>query len=1041
MFKKILFLSVVSLFFGFFLYLLYLYHQIDNEISFKIKEGLFEKAVASESPVYYSDEMTKIGVFFEKVHREYLTYDQIPKIFIKALIATEDQRFFEHHGFDIRAIIRALIANIKAGRIVQGGSTITQQLAKNIFGRQKRTYMAKLKELIQAIILEKRFSKEKILELYCNQFFVTGYGKGLQIASKYFFNKPAKDLTLVEAAFIAGAIHAPNRYNPFIKKTKEGKEKAKRLAKLRKDYVLKRMYQMHFITKEQYLEAKKKEVPFRKGKITYALNVIMDYVKDQLESEYMRKILKEHGIENIATSGIRIYTSIDKQIQEKALMSLRKRLPIIDVELNGYRPERKEDIKKIRGVFSGRFPLIGKVESVDREKILIKIRLNGKEGKIDYDGIKQIGSAWLIWKEGKNLEFTKERAKKFLENIHEGDEIAVWEENGRYILTKIPSLEGAAIVLHKGMIKAMIGGYSNVFYNRAVYAKRQLGSIFKPILFAAALKLKWNILDSLYNIEDIYRFEETYYFPRPDHPPVSDKVSMAWACVKSENLASVWLLYHLMDKLNFKEFKEVAGLLGLTRKRFETYSQYEKRIRDRYGIIINREKLMEAAFLIAKKEVEPDVIFSGHEEMLSVIPRLKYEIREDVLEGLNLKDKEKEKLLRFSYKRLCKLNEEMKEKYKRIKELLTKREVIPKEVLKGFWIYKERIIYSKSMSFTPISYEWIVYNQQRFKRSEIWIDNLLTSGIIDLISLYMEKEYRKLLKYRPYDIELLYRIPDFRTLVALKYVTELAKKIGIYTKLKPVLSFPLGPNSISILEAALSYQSIISGRLYTLGKNFSAVSIPIISKIKDREGKLIWKYEPKGKTVLRKEISASVSEILRGVIQYGTGRMAKDKVRINFKGKIRIPVICFGKTGTADNFTNSSFVGIVPGIDKKRRSLSLEEGYVIAVYVGYDDNRPMKNKNISIYGASGALPIWIDIANAIVNRKEYRELLQPADIVFLSPKDIIAPERKDFIYVSVSPLNGMPVSEETGLRFPKILVNASKEDRRIILKRYFDPGL
>ena len=108
-----------------------------------------------------------------------------------------------------------MIANIKAGRVVQGGSTLTQQTAKNIFVRQKRSYWAKLKELMQAILLERRYSKEEILEMYINQFFVTGFGKGLRIAAEYYFDKPAEELDLVESAFIAGSVKGPNRYNPF----------------------------------------------------------------------------------------------------------------------------------------------------------------------------------------------------------------------------------------------------------------------------------------------------------------------------------------------------------------------------------------------------------------------------------------------------------------------------------------------------------------------------------------------------------------------------------------------------------------------------------------------------------------------------------------------------------------------------------------------------------------------------------------------------------------------------------------------------------
>jgi len=325
---------VVSLFFVAFLIGIYI--QVSKDTSNRIERGAIESIIFSESPVYYDDGETPIGVYFEKIHSRYINYKDIPKFYIKALIASEDGNYFDHPGFDIRAISRAFIANLKAGRVVQGGSTLTQQTAKNIFKRRKRTYTAKLRELIQALLLEKRYSKEEIIEMYINQFFVTGFGKGLRIAAEYFFDKDAEDLNLVESAFIAGSVKGPYLYNPFAKKSDEGKRGARRLAKIRKDYVLNNMKIMNLITEEQYLEAREKEVPFKEGEVTYRLNVILDHIREQLESKSFREILHEQGIDNIATSGIKIYTSIDKEIQQGVLNSLRSHLPVLDVKLSGY---------------------------------------------------------------------------------------------------------------------------------------------------------------------------------------------------------------------------------------------------------------------------------------------------------------------------------------------------------------------------------------------------------------------------------------------------------------------------------------------------------------------------------------------------------------------------------------------------------------------------------------------------------------------------------------------------------------------------------
>ena len=385
----ILFVVLPCCIFGYFYF--GVYSELANEAAKRIEEGAIDRVVASESPVYYDDGLTPIGVFFEQTHLRYIPYEDIPKVFIKAIIAAEDKNFFKHQGFDVKAVIRAFWTNYRAGKVKQGGSTITQQTAKNVFKREKRSYKAKFKELVQALVLEKKFTKEKILETYINQFFVTGYGKGLRIAAQYFFAKEPADLDLVEAAFIAGSVKAPNRYNPFAKKTKEEKLTAIGLARQRKDYVLDNMLKMNAITKEEYEKAKKREVPFKEGKITYRLNVVLDYIREQLESDYFKAILREQGVENIATSGISIHTSINKEIQEAALKSLRRHLPILDVKMNGYDINEivnrsKEQVEDQFTQKSESLPFLAKISHVDsgKEGGYLKLTWDNGDGVIDY---------------------------------------------------------------------------------------------------------------------------------------------------------------------------------------------------------------------------------------------------------------------------------------------------------------------------------------------------------------------------------------------------------------------------------------------------------------------------------------------------------------------------------------------------------------------------------------------------------------------------------------------------------------------------------
>ena len=219
-----------------------------------------------------------------------------------------------------------------------------------------------------------------------------------------------------------------------------------------------------------------------------------------------------------------------------------------------------------------------------------------------------------------------------------------------------------------------------------------------------------------------------------------------------------------------------------------------------------------------------------------------------------------------------------------------------------------------------------------------------------------------------------------------------------------VLSFPLGPNSISISEAALAYQAIMTGQVYPVAPEIGLKMIPIITKIVDREGEILWEYKAEPVKILSHRVSSLLTEILKKVMEEGTGRKAREAVRV-----FGVPVPSFGKTGTANRFTNSSFVGFIPGSNKNTGLLDISEGYVIASYVGYDDNRPMKGKHLAIYGASGALPLWIDTADAIVKTHDYKSNLNTADLAF-NPLSSQLNMSEGFMAVPVFPMTGLPLT-------------------------------
>jgi len=1051
-----------------------IYQQVSRDATTRIERGAIERIIFSESPVFYDDGQTPMGVYFEKTHSKYIHFRDIPKIYVKALIAAEDRNFFNHLGFDIRAILRALIANMKAGEIVQGGSTITQQTAKNIFKRQKKTYKAKFNELIQAMLLEKRYTKEEILEMYINQFFVTGFGKGLRIAAEYYFNKKVEDLDLVESAFIAGSVKGPDLYNPFTKKTEAEKQKAMRLAKLRKNYVLNNMLMMNLITEDEHARAIKREVPFREGKVTYRLNVILNYIRAQLESDYFRAILEEQGIENIATSGIKIYTSIDREIQEGTLNSLRKHLPLLDVKLSGFNVDRLQDrYIELAGSNLKRsetnLPFICRITHInkDRNNPSLIVSWDSGGGVIDYEGLISIGESWLKWKLGDWAVFDRRHILDFLNDFKVGDLVPVqfMETKGedgkrRLVLSTIPELEGGIVVLREGMIKAMVGGFTNRFFNRAADAMRQLGSIFKPIVYTAALQLKWNTLDPLINMRDLFRFESTFYLPEPDHEPKSSKVSMTWAGVKSENLATVWLLYHLTDRLNMGEFRRVVQLLGLDRGENESYLEYVKRIRDGHGVVVNRRAIMEAAFEESKKEIESDLIFNGLEDSLDNLNRLHYDMD---IKKLNLNEQNELQISRMNFQRIQALNFEMKRRFNNIRHLLDlsvqKRDSELKQSMSGdlryFYLFENkdkrpRMIYSEAIhridhvQARPVTPEWILNRPEGIVPGKIWIDNIIPSEVVDLLQKHIKESYKRLLAYKRYDLDVLYRIKDFRTLANLHYVNMVAKEMGISTRLDPVLSFPLGANSISILEAALCYHTIMSGKVYPITYNITPDMVPIITKIVDREGENIWEYKTPPKKVLTRRVSGLITEILRLVMEKGTGQRAEDAIQL-FMGaeneRLNIPIPSFGKTGTANRFTNSSFVGFIPGSKKDSSDFDIGKGYVIGSYVGYDDNHPMKGRHVTIYGASGALPLWVDAANTIVNSQEYKENMQIADFAF-DMQRLRTPHYGELLPVDISSTTGLPLRTKEGVipeNYLQAYSDVEMKEGTLTLKRAFEP--
>ncbi|NOX26184.1 MAG: glycosyl transferase family 51 [Deltaproteobacteria bacterium] len=973
-----------------------------------IEPNNLQKVLAVESPVFYHDGRLKIGVFFRNDHRQYLTYAHIPPNFVKAIVAAEDHNFFNHHGVDFLGIARALLADIMAGRVVQGGSTLTQQAAKNLFKRHGRSIAAKLRELLYAWRLEYHYSKEKILEFYANQFYVSGNGRGLGVASKYYFDKEAAKLTVLESAFIAGSVKRPNYYNPFIKHDEKAALQARKRARIRTGYVLRQMYNLKMISRAEFQRDFGRDIPFKKGRMSYASNTVMDLVRDALAEPEVEEAMMSHGIDNVATSGIRIFTSIDRKLQNFSLSALRHELSILSVRLEGYDfKELRQSYPKLADKYRGKalVPgafIFGHIVGIDRRKMTVRVSLTAAgqtapqpTAIIDKQGLKDVINAEVKYQKQRWSEAAAADYRNFLANFRLGDLVYVRVDDadkttGAHLsLEKYPDVQGGVLSLRNGKIDAMIGGVENRFFNRAIDAKRLVGSVAKPIVYTAAIQLGWNTADLLNNQRDAFVYQKQVYIPRPDHASPYKWVSMNWAGTKSENIASVWLLYHLCDRLSPRQFKELLVKVGLARHDGESYQQYRARIRDKAGILIDNISLKRQAFSRAVADLEPDLLFAGKNEDYGIIQHLHYQLNEVVPD--EKKDAESE-IRRGILQRTFVKQKNLYDKLQRLRRLIETAGAAgwlnPDDLAKitsAADLYRDNAghydlaVQAPGPNFRRLTGRQIIQGWRLAEdKGQFWgnirLGGLLTAKTCGQVAASLAREYNTLKALPAYGPNVLYQTRDFRILAGLKYLIALCREMGIKSNLQPVLSFPLGSNVISLLEAARAYETIVTGNSVRIGRLGSGESLRIIDRIENRDGEVIYQPHQLLKRVIDPKTSLAVGDIMRHVVKYGTGRWAYSHVRLHSAdparnktfGELDLRVPLLGKTGTANQFRNSTFVGYVPSLGKNHQEMIPRDGYTLAVYVGFDNNAPMVRSSTHITGSQGALRIWTNLADSLL---------------------------------------------------------------------------
>ncbi len=437
---------------------------------------------------------------FARERRVLIADGEVPDRLEQAVLAAEDANFLQHGGIDIQGVARAMFKNLMQGRYAMGGSTITQQLARNLFLSPEKRWRRKVEEAFLAVELEKRFSKQQIITLYCNLMFMGHNNYGMAAAARSYFGKEVGELSIPEAATLAGIPQRPSAYSPYRRPD---------LVVNRRNYVLRRMREEGFITPEEFEAA-----------IAEPLEVTTRLPEEEMApyfAEEIRKYLENrYGSRGLLEQGLQVETTLDTTIQASAEAALRSGLSRLD-HLKGYRgPLERLEVEDLE---AAELPSWNRLDlRTGRWNRGIVLEASGNTAQV-----KLGGETFELSAEG--IKWTGKSAPRQL--LGRGDvawfRFADSEEDGaerQLVLDQEPEVEGAVVVIEAatGAIRAMVGGwdFQRSKFNRVTQARRQAGSSFKPFVLGAALKMGYTPADTLY--------DAPVAFPGlPDEPPYSPR--------------------------------------------------------------------------------------------------------------------------------------------------------------------------------------------------------------------------------------------------------------------------------------------------------------------------------------------------------------------------------------------------------------------------------------------------------------------------------------------------------------------------------------
>ncbi|HZM35630.1 MAG TPA: penicillin-binding protein 1A [Burkholderiales bacterium] len=502
----------------------------------------------------YTAEGILIGEFGEE-RRAVVSIDEVPAQLKNAIIAAEDERFYEHPGIDYLGVLRAAYANVVAGGRRQGASTITMQVARNFFLSSEKTLTRKLYEALLAFKIEHSLTKDQILELYVNQIYLGQRAYGFGAASQIYFGKALGQLTLAETAMLAGLPKAPSSYNPIANPQR---------AKHRQQYVLRRMTELGYITEAQYEDGLKGQIRPRRGEVN-EYSVHAQYV-----AEMVRQALAEHYPDDVYSRGFRVYTTIRKADQEAAYHALRRGVLAYD-RRQGYRgPEGYVDLPAGANDEDYEEAL---AEHTDSDELLVAVVLSARSGRVE--AVLRSGEKVAIVGEGLKFASRALDAKTPPQRrIRRGALIRVSQEGKSWNIVQLPEAEAAFISIDPldGAIRALVGGFDfdRSKFNHVTQAWRQPGSSFKPFIYSASLERGFTPATIIPDEPVVLEAEETgsqRWEPKNYDGAFEGPMRLRTALAKSKNMVSI----RILDAIGARYAQDYVTRFGFEPDRHPAY--------------------------------------------------------------------------------------------------------------------------------------------------------------------------------------------------------------------------------------------------------------------------------------------------------------------------------------------------------------------------------------------------------------------------------------------------------------------------------------